>query len=363
MVCNICGPASNCPSVPFRDFNRRSPSTFLICLVCLVGAVASGQIHSPLSLASDESHGDERVLHTFLMEAPAAWKAAVDRMSLGFNAIHKWNATFFKEGQQYRKVEVHSVVKWCEPLQLVETRYAEATAESEKVTETVDAKNKSYGFRLMRNEHGGWQVRHLSKDKLESVNEILQGEGMGLLKMPFLCGNRYLSEIFQEGRSELLGVTSSDDRGHALVRIDFIVLPSDDKWECIARRGWIRLDPQLGWAIWDYNVETRDGRTLTGKHEYDGILEGVPLLSGRNIQYVKGRSETSKTLSWQDHLEGLSLVASPDKDFTLSAYGFSEPRFNLSRRKSAALIALNVAVIIGLAAWIAARRGMKKGTT
>lgn len=145
-------------------------------------------------------------------------------------------------------------------------------------------------------------------------------------RLPFTFGAIVFTEPFtllDEGFS-IKKVAGVKQDGQDLVKIEFRYQPPKSADRRPLRGGWVLLDPSRFWTIRQFDVETQWGEK-SGRHLATftyRVSNGFPMIEKIVNQPTIGEVSAVEFVYDFDLHEG----DPPDSDFTLSAFGFPEPK-------------------------------------
>jgi len=181
-----------------------------------------------------------------------------------------------------------------------------------------------------------------------------------------------LSQALESGFFSVGSITAVEDNGHIYQRIKFEYKPRDGNISLAV--GWLLLDPKRYWTLRQFEVReefrTKGVPPLTayGRNVY---TEGDDLPAIREVHFkqaVENKYKTTRTMVFRAN--SWRYEATPQKDFTLGAYGLgaTERPASLTRRTdrtpylAAAIAAVALAVAL-LLKRLGAGSVRKSGTT
>lgn len=248
------------------------------------------------------------------------------------------------------------------------------------------AVNAKYAFSMSRSaESDPWSVGVLDlrlDDGVDIYNVPPHFVVSAFVDLPltFSSSETRLPEMVQDSHFRIDNISMSRSASRRLVRVEFSNRPGKtgpsqfkanklpEGWNPI-KKGWVILDPERFWTICEFQAlaEFPNGNleTILGKHEYEDRQAQLPLLKRKVLEIYKGLS--SEPASWNGQetkeFESIQLQDLPDNEFTLTGFGFPEPKGVVWQRGSASYLWFILVGVLGLTLGYVLRRWARKWKT
>ncbi len=279
------------------------------------------------SLAQDDASWRER----FLAEAPLAWENYRTRAKRLQGTVERTTVRLDHE----RKVmsRSHFEIKQRDGCALW---FAQDLGEGDPPSEvgTVGGINRDYGFELRRqNAAVPWFVRHLVTDLHDGMKFEQGTHPSEAVPLWTTCATTFMMipkgkeiDIKDPGFALKRVTPVPRDDGQA-VRVEFNYRNADKRGVPVVE-GWVLYDPQHFWVIREYELELEwpsvQGSKVTAavNYVYKESADGFPI--------PKRVTTTTKSPTSGSHIESqrefeLKEADVAERDFTLSAFGLTEP--------------------------------------
>jgi len=292
--------------------------------ILLAGPGINGQGHSS---AQDDASWTER----FLAQAPPAWEKYRTRAKRLQGSVERTTVRLAPD----RKVmdRSHFEIKQRDGCALW---FAQDLGEGDPPSEvgTVCGINGNYGFELRRQTPAApWVVRHLVTDLREGMKFDLGTHPSEAVPFWTTCATTFAMitkgygiDIKDPGFI-LKRVTPVPRNDGQAVKVEFNYRNAD-KHGIPSLEGWVLYDPQRFWVIREYDLELEwpsvEGSKVSAAvaYEYEEAPDGFPIPKRINVRY-KSPAKGSDIESQREF--NLKEADVPEGEFTLSAYGLSEP--------------------------------------
>ena len=231
--------------------------------------------------------------------------------------------------------------------------------------------NPRYCFRLHRSTpDGNWAVSRVSKDL---SNSAALGEPMWWIEtvatLPVTLGGIHPSlsnipVVPDSTELTLKQVTPVLVEGRQLIKAEFTYLPENPKASPL-REGWALFDPDHYWVVRRFEVVTEwlgpDGSSAKGADtvafSYREIGDGFPIL--KQIVQTRKVLDLGQNTEWT-YEYNFREEDVPERDFTLPAFGFPDPKDFAPQRSQwhvwATLVGFGCLGLAILVRWMVTRR-------
>jgi hypothetical protein len=224
----------------------------------------------------------------------------------------------------------------------------------------VQADNAAYSFKLEKRPKGkDWVVTLVEEAKGDVSPETARRTQKGISGNAcphFILKSMRLPQLFEHPGFSIRSVKPVVANGKALCRVDFAFVPGDKKEgnTHLFREGWFTLDPDAMWCIseFDYVLQYYNGKLQEhGTNSYENHGKYPILKSQRSTRTgVLRSSETGKDVKIdREEVETCSFGVAesvPEAEFTLSHFGFPEPRFTTRSSSNLAPWIIGGAVVL-----------------
>jgi hypothetical protein len=227
---------------------------------------------------------------------------------------------------------------------------------------TVIAANERYEFSAHQAGAGGngWQLKMFRMRKphdADSAHFLVYQAYLFPLTSILNAKGRRLSEMMSDPDFHLKGAELKDGRAH--VRVNFIDKAGAGAGSAI--RGEIVFDPEMDWAVRDYELTDGDKINISRKAEFSGSLIGRYNVPSRiTTEYRKALNSSALDLQRTAVFESVKKSSAHPGKFWLSAYDLPEPPgVEQPSKVSLQLLGIGTFLCGGLTAlfwWLAKRR-------
>lgn len=193
----------------------------------------------------------------------------------------------------------------------------------------VMCRNRNYSFQLRRDgDIGPFSVSGIegySGGKTAADDHSMTSLLEVYLDAPYtLTGHRLSSLLSEEGFS-VRGVSQVGENKPWL-KVEFERKADSTRPKTpqgAELQGWFVVSPEEAWVLRSFDIDRGSGTWhLWGSIEYAGAQGGVPLPK-RVVQHSRVKTGRARSSTWD--FDEINLVDIPERNFTLSAFGFPEP--------------------------------------
>jgi hypothetical protein len=291
-----------------------------------------GMLSASQSVGREEPAWGDR----FRSEAPVQWKKYQGRAK---RLQGKWSVTITEIAKQ--QITTSRTVEWKQRTNCaLVLEHDEIEGSQPAGRDWLWCANPNYAFTLnRRSADKPWVVLDTTTNltgEMRLTNLAMfptPGEWAEYLaNHPVTCGNidRHLGKLLtKEPGFALTRVSPVVRDGRTLAKVEFDFHPEDQRIPL--RGGWFLYDPEHCWVIHAYDVRVEWPRSpeyssqgsMSATYEYRDASANFPLLK----TIVKRVKQFDRPLKDQEYRYEFDVKEAdvPEKDFTLSAFGFPEP--------------------------------------
>jgi hypothetical protein len=197
----------------------------------------------------------------------------------------------------------------------------------------VICRNSEYSFVLRRPMGAGeYAIRDLSAaaDAQRIDGAISRYLARGL-EAPYRMDWIQLSAAYDTPGFSLRSVSRSSENGSGLLKLAFYLPTPTIKSSGGGQEGWLLVSPQEKWALRAYEFHPLSGTAVVaGTVEYGERQNGFPTPM-RVVGSVRDTSKNAVTEAWTYDFEHFRFGDSPEREFTLTAFGLPEGAARPSR--------------------------------
>jgi hypothetical protein len=217
--------------------------------------------------------------------------------------------------------------------------------------QTLDAKpqstgklavvNSQYGFQLHRRKDSApWAIDQVDTDLSDGLSFDIPGQPLAkcvgfYLELPVRPNDPddTLASLLADPSFSIKHVSRASRDGRELIKVIFELSRNVSKTPDILTGGWLLVDPNYCWVLresqlqYEYRTKTKvTGRgTATALLEYQEGADSFPIVRRvvQKVTFPPSSGEIGETRISYDF--DLTEAEVPEREFTLSAFGFSEP--------------------------------------
>jgi hypothetical protein len=186
------------------------------------------------------------------------------------------------------------------------------------------ASNSSYAFSVSKRPDKAWTLQGVEQEGTAVYWEARRGGGFAFFQSPWIIIGKFsLNEIMSEPSFKIRAVTEEVRDGQSLVVLEFdaAVKNAQPGWApSELRYGRLVLDPSISWAMREGSVTLEpDSSKFRFVIDYDAPEKKIKKLEivNEGLGYATSAKFEVKQLEFR---------AAPESDFTMSVYGFEEPK-------------------------------------
>jgi hypothetical protein len=285
--------------------NHRVMLHCLALIICLVSAMS-------------RCHADETLRQRFLREAPRGWQE-LQHLYDQIVGMGRVDVVTRVDG----KTVAHLV--WDFKIKQNGTWIFWERTDTKSASAVAAASNSSYAFIVSQRADKPWTLQGVEKEGTAVYWEARRGGGLGHFQSPWIIVCRFpLDEITSDPSFKIRAVTEEVRDGQSLVVLEFdaAVKNAQPGWApSELRYGRLVLDPGISWAMREGSVTLEPGsQQFKFSIDYHAPEKKIKKYETVNIDAL-GHT-TSGTLE----VTQLEFRAAPESDFTMSVYGFDEPK-------------------------------------
>jgi hypothetical protein len=267
--------------------------------------------------ATGRCKSDDTLRQRFLREAPRGWQE-LQRLYERIVGTGTVDAVTRVDGKTVAHLVWDFKVKQNGPWIFFER------TDAKNGTGLAGASNSSYVFSVSKLPDKSWTLQGVEKESTDVYWEARRGGGFGFFQSPWIMIGRFpLNELTSDPSFKIRALTEEIRDGQSLVMLEFdaAVKNAQPGWApSELRSGRLVLDPSIFWAMREFSVTLEPGpRKFRWLIEYDAPAKKIKRVEGVD----EGLRDTTKATF---EVKQLEFRAAPETDFTMSVYGFVEPK-------------------------------------
>lgn len=268
----------------------------------------------------------------FFKESPQAW-ANYNKLARALQGEY-WASAESVSGQEKSLVsKVHYEIKQADECYWFLEEHLIANGKKNQDA-TLRVRNRSYGFELRRSAPTSqWVVSNLGQELWgKATVDTPRWWINSLASFAYtFSGLPDLGPVSQEHGFTVKSASPMKVKGMELAKLEFTCNSNDaSPFKSLVGEGWVLFDPNALWVIREYRVKKRwatpDGEPTdgfeSGAYAYEEIDGKFPILKKKTIHREIPAWGKDIMFTYDFSLRQARI---PESDFTLSAFGFSEP--------------------------------------